>query len=144
MRYSTCRTACSRSARSAGGGIANRAPAALIRCLPRLIRCAMVDSGTRKAAAICAVVNPPTARRVSATCDGADSAGWQHRNSSFRVSSAGSPSSPAPPDGDGLQPGDRVVRDALLGPLHGGGQHGVLDRVLAGIEPAVPPNQGTE
>ena len=55
--------------------------------LARLIRCAMVASGTRNAAAISAVVRPPTARRVSASCDGADSAGWQHRNSRVSVSS---------------------------------------------------------
>ena len=43
--------------------------------LARLIRCAMVASGTQNAAAICAVVRPPTARRVSAICPGAVSAG---------------------------------------------------------------------
>jgi hypothetical protein len=64
-----------------------RAPAALIFCLARLIRCAIVASGTRNAAAISAVVRPPTARSVSAICDGGDSAGWQHRNSSVSVSS---------------------------------------------------------
>jgi hypothetical protein len=57
-------------------------------CLARLIRCAIVGSGTRNAPAISAVVSPPTARRVSAICDGAESAGWQHMNSSVSVSSA--------------------------------------------------------
>jgi len=36
-------------------------------CLARLIRWAMVVSGTRKALAISAVVNPPTARNVRAS-----------------------------------------------------------------------------
>jgi len=48
---------------------------------------AIVASGTRNALAICAVVSPPTARNVSATCDGGDSTGWQHRNSRVSVSS---------------------------------------------------------
>jgi hypothetical protein len=55
--------------------------------LARLIRFAMVASGTRKPAAIWAVVSPPTARSVNARCEGGDSAGWQHRNSSVSVSS---------------------------------------------------------
>ena len=41
----------------------------LIVCFARLMRCAIVLSGTRKALAISAVVNPPTARKVSATAD---------------------------------------------------------------------------
>ena len=53
----------------AGPGAVNRAPAARICCLARLIRCAIVASGTPNARAISAVVSPPTARRVSATCD---------------------------------------------------------------------------
>jgi hypothetical protein len=40
---------------------------------------AMVASGTRKAAAISAVVSPPTARSVRAIRASALSAGWQHR-----------------------------------------------------------------
>ena len=51
-----------------GGGIANGISLSRMVCLARLIRCAMVASGTRKAAAICAVVRPPTARSVSAIC----------------------------------------------------------------------------
>ena len=39
-------------------------------CLARLIRWAMVASGTRKALAISAVVKPPTARSVSAIAEG--------------------------------------------------------------------------
>ena len=64
------------------------APAALIRCLARLMRCAIVASGTRNARAISAVVSPPTARSVSAICEAGESAGWQHRNSSVSVSSS--------------------------------------------------------
>ena len=45
-------------------------PRRLDRCLARLMRWAIVASGTRKARAISAVVRPPTARRVSASCDG--------------------------------------------------------------------------
>jgi hypothetical protein len=40
--------------RSASGGRSNRAPASLIVCFARLIRWAIVDSGTRKAFAISA------------------------------------------------------------------------------------------
>jgi hypothetical protein len=56
-------------------------------CLARLMRWAMVASGTRNAAAICDVVRPPTARNVSAIWLGGESAGWQHRNSRVSVSS---------------------------------------------------------
>jgi hypothetical protein len=56
--------------------------------LARLIRCAIVASGTRNAAAISAVVRPPTARRVSASWEGADSAGWQQSASRVIVSSS--------------------------------------------------------
>ena len=50
-------------------------------CFARLIRCAIVASGTRNALAISAVVRPPTARSVSAIADGGVSAGWQHMKS---------------------------------------------------------------
>ena len=56
-------------------------------CLARLIRCAIVASGTRNALAISAVVRPPTARSVSAIADAGDSAGWQHMKSRTSVSS---------------------------------------------------------
>ena len=46
-----------------------------MRCMALRIRCVIVASGTRNAAAISAVVKPPTARSVSASCDGGDSAG---------------------------------------------------------------------
>jgi hypothetical protein len=75
-------------------GIWNWAPAAVICCLARLMRWAMVASGTRNARAIWAVVSPPTARSVSATCDGAVSAGWQHRNNKVNESSLASTAEP--------------------------------------------------
>ncbi len=56
-------------------------------CFARLMRCAIVASGTRNACAISAVVRPPTARSVSAIADGGVSAGWQHMKSSASVSS---------------------------------------------------------
>jgi len=41
----------------------------LIDCLARLIRCAIVASGTKKALAISPVIRPPTARNVSAIAE---------------------------------------------------------------------------
>ena len=75
----------------------NGAPESRIVAFARLIRWAIVDSGTKNARAISAVVSPPTARSVSASCDAADSAGWQQRKSSVSVSS----SSGARSSGDG-------------------------------------------
>jgi hypothetical protein len=66
---------------------ANRMPSLLMLCLARLMRWAIVASGTRNALAISAVVRPPTARRVRASCEGTDKAGWQHRNRRVSVSS---------------------------------------------------------
>ena len=60
-------------------------------CLARLMRCAIVASGTRNALAISAVVSPPTARSVNASCEGVESEGWQHRNSSVSVSAIQKP-----------------------------------------------------
>src|SRR5712692_10401848 len=60
MRYSTCRTTRRRSARSSSGGRSNRMPALLMLCLARLMRWAIVASGTRNAFAISAVVRPPS------------------------------------------------------------------------------------
>ena len=68
-------------------------PLVLIACLPRLMRCAIVASGTRNARAISAVVSPPTARSVSATCDAGVRAGWAQRKSSVSVSSESTGSS---------------------------------------------------
>src|SRR5580704_11399776 len=56
-------------------------------CFARLIRCAIVASGTRNALAISAVVKPPTARRVRAIAEDEVRAGWQHINSKMSVSS---------------------------------------------------------
>ncbi len=61
----------------------------------RLMRCAIVASGTRKAAAISGVVSPPTARRVSAIAEVELSAGWQQRKRSSSVSSASTASTPS-------------------------------------------------
>src|SRR5215218_3338110 len=125
----------------------------MICAFARLIRWAMVVSGTRNARAISAVVSPPTARKVSATCDGGDSAGWQHRNSSDNVSSVAgaggagcsgdssaatvacfaAPLIGQPPGRDGDQPSLRVVRDAVLGPRDGRVHEGVLHCVLARV-----------
>ncbi len=55
--------------------------------MARLIRWATVLSGTRNARAISAVVSPPTARRVSATCETRVSDGWQQSSSKVSVSS---------------------------------------------------------
>jgi hypothetical protein len=87
MRYSTCSTELNRVAHSSRAGNWNGTPELWMRCLARLIRCAIVDSGTRNADAISAVVRPPTARSVRAIAELGVSAGWQHRNSSSRVSS---------------------------------------------------------
>lgn len=76
-----------RSARSDGSGGSNVTPAALMLCFARLTRCAIVASGIMNAFAISAVVRRPTARNVSASCEGAESDGWQQRKSSVRVSS---------------------------------------------------------
>ena len=72
--------------RSTSPGRSNRTPETVR--LARLMRCAIVDSGTRYASAICRVVSPPTARSVSATADAGVSVGWAHRKYSCRVSSA--------------------------------------------------------
>jgi len=55
--------------RSESGRIPKGIQLALMRCLARRIRWAMVASGTRKARAISAVVKPPTARKVGATLE---------------------------------------------------------------------------
>ncbi len=51
--------------------------AAAILRLARVIRCAIVRSGTRNAVATSGTVRPPSRRRVSATWASRDSAGWQ-------------------------------------------------------------------
>src|SRR4051812_16690496 len=129
-----------------------------MRCFARLMRCAMVASGTRKARAISAVDRPPTARRVSATCDGGVSAGWQHRNSSVRVSSpvgprasrsgyasppaggGGGGAAPPPPRGAGA-PGRRGGRGGGRPPPPAGGgrRRGAAGRRGAAPPPSPPP-----
>ena len=69
-----------RTARSSGSGMAKGTPDSRMRAFARLIRCAIVASGTRNARAISAVVRPPTARSVSGIADPGVSDGWQHRN----------------------------------------------------------------
>jgi hypothetical protein len=85
----TASTSDSRPASSSGSGIRYGIPASAILRLARVIRCPTVDSGTRKARAICAVVRPHTARSVSAICPVRGRAGWQQVNSS-RSRSSGS------------------------------------------------------
>jgi hypothetical protein len=63
-------------------------PDSLMLFLARLIRCAMVPSGTMNALAISAVVNPPIARNVSAIAEVTVKAGWQHMKSKTTVSSS--------------------------------------------------------
>ena len=64
-----------RAGRSSRPGTRNAIPAWRILRLARTRRCAMVGSGTRNEAAICAVVSPHTARSVSATLAAGSSAG---------------------------------------------------------------------
>jgi len=64
-RYSTWITDRTRPASPSGGGSVNASSDALTFAFARLIRWAMVASGTRNAAAISRVVRPPTARKVS-------------------------------------------------------------------------------
>jgi hypothetical protein len=51
--------------------------AAAIFFFARVMRAAIVDSGTRNARAISAVLRPQTSRKVSATWASRDRAGWQ-------------------------------------------------------------------
>ena len=56
-------------------------------CFARLMRCAIVVSGTMNARAISAVVRPPRARSVSEIADGGVRLGWQQRKNRIRLSS---------------------------------------------------------
>lgn len=49
-----------------------------------------------------------------------------------------------PPRGDGDQPGARVVRHTLRGPLHRGGEQGLLHRVLTRVEGSVAAHERAE
>ncbi len=143
-------------------------------CLARLMRCAMVASGTRNAWAISAVVKPPTARRVSAIAEGGVSAGWHDMNSSSNVSSCSSGASrsgrrhhgavmerafgftaracalaahvigPAP-HRDLDQPAARMRRHAVLRPSQRRGDQRFLHRIFGSGEVAAKtPQDGAE
>ena len=85
-----------RCGKSSASGTRYGMPASRILPFARTSRCAIVDSGTRNARAISAVVKPPSRRRVRATCTAVASAGWQHvkirrrRSSCTACSSGGS------------------------------------------------------
>ena len=138
-----------------------------MRCFARLMRCAIVASGTRNALAISAVVSPPTARSVSAIAEAGVSAGWQHMNSTVSVSSwsetsaRAAPAAPSrlsrcrrdcvasplvdqPPLGGLDQPAARLLRNAVSRPVHGGREQRLLDGVLGGVEVAVPAHERAE
>src|SRR5436190_1165773 len=72
----TASTTRSRSGSSWAPGTRYGMPASRILPLARTSRCAIVDSGTRKARAISAVVRPPRNRSVRATCAAGASARW--------------------------------------------------------------------
>ena len=78
MRYTTASTPARRSGRSASRGTRYGMPASRILALARTSRWAIVGSATRKAAAISAVVSPPSRRSVRATRASMARAGWQH------------------------------------------------------------------
>src|SRR3954469_20553044 len=141
--------------------------------LARLIRWAIVASGTKKASAISRVVRPPTARSVSATWEAAARPGWQQQKSRNSVSSPSSGPAPPtrarpppprlgvrrllaavtgglaaagvdePPGGDRRQPRARVAR-RVLGPRSHRLQQRLLERVLGGVEVLAPPDQARE
>ena len=109
-----------------------RRAGARIVAFARLIRWAIVASGTKNALAISAVVRPPTARSVSASCDAAESDGWQQRKSSVSVSSSSGMRSSGPgrvervgreqSGRSRLAPLAREVGAELIG--HASGRHG--------------------
>ena len=138
-----------------------------MRCFARLIRWAMVASGTRNAFAISAVVRPPTARSVSAIAEAGVSAGWQHMNSRISVSSrpvtstagrlgqrGGVFAAPARllaaelighlPHGGLDQPAPRVVGHPLGRPVPGRGDQRLLHGVLGGVEVAEAADEHAE
>src|SRR4051812_46279811 len=71
-------------------------PASRILPLARTSRWAIAGSSTRNARAISAVLSPPSSRRVSATCAGGASDGWQQVKISRSRSSRTGPSSASP------------------------------------------------
>ena len=135
--------------------------------LARLMRCAIVASGTRKAAAISRVVRPPTARSVSAIAEAGLSAGWQQRNRSSSVSSAPTASAPCGSSvaasssrrlrAPSLRSWSTMRRDATwmsqprglsgtpsLGPLARRRDERLLHRVLGGLEVVVAAHERAE
>ena len=72
-------------------GTRNGMFAALILAFARVMRRAIVVSGTRNARAISSTVRPPSSRSVRATRASAGSAGWQQVKISRRRSSSTSP-----------------------------------------------------
>ena len=147
---------------SAGSGMAKGTPESRMRPFARLIRWAIVASGTRNARAISAVVRPPTARSVSGIADAGVSAGWQHRNRRRSESSSSAtddgdvPSGTAttcsrlhpgtirppridqPARGAAREPALRLLGDSRAGPPVGGRDQRLLDGVLRRVEIAVP------
>src|ERR1700686_1711180 len=92
IRTTTESTPSSRPASSVASGIRYGMCSSTIFLLARTMRWATVASVSRNALAISPVVNPATARSVSATCASCESAGWQHVkiNRSRSSASAGS------------------------------------------------------
>ena len=157
-----------RSALASAPGSANCSPDSATLRLARLIRWAIVASGTRKAAAISFVDSPPSARSVRATADGRRQRGWQHMKKRTSVSSSPGAASGGSRDHDaarssrraaGLvtavqvrhatrrhpyQPAERVVRHAVVGPGGGGCHEGLLYCVLGVGEVAVAADDDAE
>ena len=153
---------------SSAAGSRNGTPDALIRCLAREMRCAIVASSTMNALAISAVVSPPTARSVSAIAEAGVSAGWQHMNSTVNVSSSSGTSRPRrllqgrdasrAPCGTGRCATGRSAsarrsgsasraalgRDAVPRPVDRRREQRLLDGVLGGVEVAGPAGEHAE
>ena len=141
--------------------------AALILCLARTSRLAMVGSATRKARATSAVVRPPSSRSVKAICASMERAGWQHVKMRRSRSSCTGPDLLSRCVGDlghlrqkfaparlaaevidgsiaggRRDPAARVRRQAVDGPLPQGEGEGLLDRVLGEVDVAEDADQG--
>ena len=141
--------------------------------LARLIRWAMVGSGTRNAWEISAVVKPPTARNVSAIAEARGQRGmaaheekdqrvvfprrsldgrrfWRAdrlvRHLAFATAASRFAANVVahPPEGDLGQPCAGIVRSALAWPLHRGGKRRFLNGVLRRGEVAKSSDNGPE
>ena len=154
--------------RLSGAGSANGCGDALTFALARLIRWAIVASGTRNAAAISRVVSPPTARKVRGIAEAGVSAGvatHEHQDRACRrwpeaVGERRSTTTRRDPHGGGARrrcgtgrpcagtPPGRAspsgCRAALGGPRGRGGDERLLHRVLGVGEVAVPPDDRAE